>query len=110
MSDTSTPVTPDTTVSPVDTATPVTTDKELKNTETIASPVTTESKTKTDLEILDDTNSLCNTVLYCLTKGFYPGADAHLVNQSKEFVKAIKLDIENRRKQVLANGQTTETK
>lgn len=84
------------------TASPVTT--EIKEKEVInSSPETTAGKTKTDLEILDDTNSLCNTVLYCLTKGFYPGADAHLVNQSKEFVKAIKQDVENRRKQVV-NG------
>ena len=120
MSNTETPDTTVSTASPVSTVSTATTDKELKNTETTvdttspdstastSTPVSTiKTGLKTDLEILDSTNALCNTVLYCLTKGFYPGADAHLVNQSKEFVKAIKLDVENRRKQVV-NGQVSQ--
>ncbi len=117
MSNTETTVTPETNTTPATTETN-TKEKEISTTVDKFTPESTASKSKTevktDLEILDDTNSLCNTVLYVLTKGFYPGADAHLVNQSKEFVKAIKTDIANRRKSVVdnhdVNGKPLESK
>lgn len=101
----------DTTVSPVIpivTASPVSTvdnKQEVVNSipVTTASPVD-NSGTDSPAKILDGVNALCNTTLYVLTKGFYPGADAHLVNQAKEFIKEIKLDIERKRKD-LVNGK-----
>ncbi len=90
--------TPDTTVSPVTTATIETNKQEVVT----PSPVSVESTTS--LQILDGITSLCNTTLYVLTKGFYPGADAHLVNQAKEFIKEIKKDVESKRKAV-SNGK-----
>ncbi len=59
------------------------------------------------VKILDGVNALCNTTLYVLTKGFYPGADAHLVHQAKEFIKEIKKDVESKRKQV-SNGESVD--
>lgn len=70
---------------------------------TPAIPVPTESN-DSPAKILDGVNALCNTTLYVLTKGFYPGADAHLVNQAKEFIKEIKKDVESKRKD-LSNGK-----
>lgn len=73
--------------------------------EVVSSPVVpTPESIDTPAKILDGVNALCNTTLYVLTKGFYPGADAHLVHQAKEFVKEIKADVERKRKQV-ANGE-----
>lgn len=71
--------------------------KEKTSPETISTP---EENHKRDIEILDGVNTLCNTTLYCLTKGFYPGADAHLVDQAKNFIKEIKKDVEAKRKLV----------
>lgn len=90
---------------PETTATP----QDIKKDEVIPTPVqeSTTEPTATPAQILDGVQALCNTTLYVLTKGFYPGADAHLVNQAKEFVKEIKRDVENKRKQ-LAEGKKVE--
>ncbi len=98
--------TPDNTVIPVS---PVETKKDV-DVAVESTPVPTEntdSTPATPVQILDGVNALCNTTLYVLTKGFYPGADAHLVNQAKEFIKEIKRDVESKRKAV-SNGQKVE--
>lgn len=102
---------PDTTVSPVTTVPTVTPESTEEKIQVIDSP-TPETTVKpaipaTPTQILDGVNALCNTTLYVLTKGMFPGADAHLVNQAKEFIKEIKKDVESKRKAV-AKGEKVE--
>ncbi len=70
-------------------------------------PTTPIPRDNTPAKILEGVESLCNTALYVLTKGMYPGADAHLVNQAKEFIKEIRADV-NRKQKDLAVGKTVD--
>lgn len=94
--------TPESTVSPESN-----TEKEVVSSPVVNVSPTVPETTDSPAKILDGVNSLCNTTLYVLTKGFYPGADAHLVHQAKEFIKEIKKDVESKRKQI-SNGQKVE--
>lgn len=100
----STPESPVTTASP---ESPIDNKKEVVNDIPVVPAVPVSGTPATPVQILDGVNALCNTTLYVLTKGFYPGADAHLVNQAKEFIKEIKADVERKRKQVV-NGEKVE--
>lgn len=82
---------------------PVTPESNLK---TDASPTTTESPavSKDDssesTRLYEGVRQLCNDVLYVLHHAYYRGEDAHLVERSKQFIKELRLDVEQKAKQM----------
>lgn len=75
-------------------------------------PTNPTSETKTENKELANSRealNLCLDTLYVLTKGFYAGIDAAKVHNSKEFVKAIRQDLENKIKSLVSQADKPST-